>query len=75
MTCSIASFAGEIVLDLAGHFSHLWQYVGWDIILSSEGVPMVIEGNRATDVDIMQIHEPLLSDPRRRRFYEHHTVI
>ncbi len=65
----------ELVLDLADQFSHVWQYVGWDIILSSDGVPMVIEGNRASDVDIMQIHEPLLADPRRRRFYEYHGIV
>ena len=65
----------EMVLGIADRFSHLWQYVGWDVILSADGIPMVIEGNRASDVDIMQIHEPLLADPRRRRFYEHHGVV
>ena len=65
----------ELVLEIADRFSHLWQYVGWDVVLSADGVPMVIEGNRASAVDIMQIHEPLLADARRRRFYEHHGVV
>lgn len=49
-------------------------YVGWDIVVTDQGFK-VIEGNNFSGVHILQIHEPLLSNPRVRRFYEYHKVI
>jgi len=65
----------ELVLSVAKEFAEIWPYVGWDIALREDGVPVIVEGNRATDVDLLQIFEPLLADDRRRKFYEHHGII
>lgn len=65
----------EFVLRVASEHSHLWDYVGWDIALREDGTPVIIEGNRATDVGPLQIHEPLLANEDRRRFYEYHGII
>jgi hypothetical protein len=48
-------------------------YVGWDIVVTNDGFS-VLEGNSCTGVNILQLHRPLLSDPRVRRFYEHHRM-
>lgn len=65
----------EMVFSIASEFSDIWPYVGWDVTVDENGTPKIIEGNRATDVEIMQMFEPLLADERRHRFYEHHNVI
>jgi hypothetical protein len=49
-------------------------YVGWDVVVTDEGY-QVIEGNRRPDVNLLQVHRPLLADPRVRRFYERHGVL
>jgi glutathione synthase/RimK-type ligase-like ATP-grasp enzyme len=49
-------------------------YVGWDVAVTDNG-PCIIEGNGNPDIDLLQVHGGLLSDPRVRRFYEHHRVI
>ena len=49
-------------------------YVGWDIVVTDEGY-LIIEGNRRPDVNLLQVHRPLLADSRVRRFYERHGVI
>lgn len=65
----------EMIFSIASEFSDIWPYVGWDVTVDETGTPKIIEGNRATDVDIMQIFEPLLADEHRRRFYEYHGVV
>lgn len=65
----------HLALSASGELAEILPYIGWDIAVSSSSVPIIIEGNRASDVDIMQMHEPLLADDRRRRFYEYHGVI
>lgn len=65
----------ELVLAAATEFGEMWPYVGWDIALREDGQPVIIEGNRATDVDLLQVFEPLLADERRRKFYEHHDIV
>ncbi len=49
-------------------------YVGWDVAVIDDGF-CIIEGNGNPDIDLLQVHGGLLSDPRVRRFYEHHGVI
>lgn len=66
----------NIVLSIADEFSLFWKYVGWNVALTDHnGSIAIIEANSRTDVDLLQIHEPLLDDPRVRRFYEYHGVI
>jgi hypothetical protein len=38
--------------------------IGWDVIIDESGEPVVIEANTGTGLDILQIHRPLLTDPR-----------
>lgn len=44
-------------------------YIGWDIVVTAEGFK-VIEGNNCPGINLIQVHFPLLRDPRIRRFYE-----
>jgi hypothetical protein len=50
------------------------RYVGWDILIANEGF-YVLEGNADTDIDLLQVHTPLLSIPEARAFYQRHGVI
>jgi hypothetical protein len=67
------SEARSLVLRLMRHFNFL-QYVGWDIVITPDG-PRVIEGNHYSDVNLLQVHRPLLADERVARFYRAHRVI
>lgn len=57
------------LLRVAGSVPEL-RYVGWDLIVTDAGEFRIIEGNSNTDVDLLQAHRPLLTDPRVRSFYE-----
>lgn len=46
--------------------------VGWDIILDRDGVPVIIEANTGTGFDMLQIHRPMLDDPRVARIAARH---
>lgn len=63
----------ETILKIARKHDYL-KYVGWDVVVTKEGVK-VIEGNNYSDVNILQIHQPLLKDDRVRNFYKHHKII
>lgn len=65
----------EMIYSITSEFSDIWPYVGWDITVDEDGTPKIIEGNRTTDVDIMQVFKPLLADERCRRFYEYYDII
>ena len=43
-------------------------YIGWDVVVTETGF-RVIEGNANSDVDLLQVHKPLLVDPKIREFY------
>lgn len=51
------------------------RYVGWDILVNTDGVPVIIEGNSNTDVNLLQVHGGLLRNPAVRRFYEQCGII
>ena len=50
------------------------KYVGWDVVMTDNGLK-VIEGNNYSDVNILQIHQPLLKDERVKRFYRYYGII
>lgn len=61
------------VISIADKFSFL-DYVGWDVVVTTDGIK-IIEGNNYSDVNFLQIHQPLLSDERVKEFYRHHGII
>lgn len=50
------------------------KYVGWDVVVTSDGF-RILEGNNYSDVNLLQVHGPLLSDRRVRDFYIRHGVL
>lgn len=50
------------------------KYIGWDIVVTDEGY-MVIEGNNYSDVNLLQIHRPLLKDENVLNFFKHYKII
>lgn len=51
-----------------------WRYVAWDVVPTESGF-RILEGNNHTDINVFQVHRPLLQDPRVRRFFARHRVI
>jgi hypothetical protein len=49
-------------------------YVGWDVLAGHDQF-FLIEGNSHPDLNTQAVTGPLLSDPRVRRFFEHHGVV
>jgi len=56
------------ILHMAASVPFL-PYIGWDLIVTESGFK-VIEGNNCPDILLFQIHGPMLTDGRIRRFYE-----
>lgn len=62
------------LLEMAERCSFV-PYVGWDVIVTGEsGSFTVIEANSYPGLKSIQVHGPLLTDDRVRRFYESHGV-
>jgi len=61
-------------LIYAAESIHNLKYVGWDVVITSDGF-MVLEGNNYSDVNLVQVHRPLLKDDRTRQFYKHYKII
>jgi hypothetical protein len=58
----------EKVLGYAGRFAFI-RSIGWDIVLTDDGF-VILEGNSTPGMPVLQVHGPMLADPRVRRFYE-----
>lgn len=63
----------ESILNAASLYPYI-KYVGWDIVITNGGFS-VLEGNNFSDVNLLQVHRPLLRDNRVKRFYKHHRII
>jgi len=61
------------VLNLTDNLENI-QYIGWDVVVTNDGFK-IIEGNNFSDVNIIQIHQPLLNNKRVREFYEYHKIL
>lgn len=55
----------KVALDLTQQLNI--KYVGWDILVTDNSF-YFIEGNCNSDLDLIQVHEPLLIDSRVKRF-------
>ncbi len=63
------------ILEMAAYLAPMTPYVGWDILVTdSDGSVAVLEANSYPDVPL-QVHKPLLTDERVRRFYDSHDVL
>jgi hypothetical protein len=51
------------------------RMAGWDILVDSEGVPVILEANGNSDVNLLQVHGGLLAEPNIRQFYRKVGVI
>jgi hypothetical protein len=65
----------QLVLSVAAYLSFI-PYIGWDVLLTSDppGIK-IIEANDRAGLPILQIHTPLLKDPRIRSFFTRRGVI
>jgi len=65
----------QLVLSAAARLSFI-PYIGWDVLLTlnTPGIK-IIEANDRAGVEILQLHTPLLKDPRVRSFYARRGVI
>ena len=46
------------------------RIAGWDVLVASNDVPIIIEANGDSDISLLQVHGGLLADPKIRHFYE-----
>jgi hypothetical protein len=51
------------------------RMAGWDILVDGEGVPVILEANGNSDVNLLQVHGGLLAEPHIRQFYEAFGVL
>jgi hypothetical protein len=42
----------------------------WDVLVAPDGVPVIMQANGGTDIDVLQVHGGLLAEPRIRTFYQ-----
>lgn len=63
------------ILDISSKLPFL-PYIGWDVIATdSDAGFLILEGNKQTHVNFIQVHGPLLTDPRIRGFYEREGIL
>ena len=63
----------QLVLDASSRLKFM-EYVGWDIIISPTG-PVILEANINSGMNVLQVHGPLLADPRAKAYYAKRGVI
>lgn len=63
----------QLVLEAANRLSFM-EYIGWDIVVSPSG-PVILEANVNSGMNVLQVHGPLLRDPRVRRYFEKRGVV
>lgn len=50
------------------------EYIGWDVIISPTG-PVILEANINSGMNVLQVHGPLLKDPRVHAYFAKRGVI
>jgi len=61
------------LIEMCRAFPYL-NYLIWDLAVTAEGF-RILEGNNHPGLTLIQMHCPLLEDPRLRAFYAHHGVV
>jgi hypothetical protein len=61
------------ILKFAAQLPYL-PFIGWDVVMTSDGY-RIIETNPGSGFSLIQVHHPLLADPRVRRFFQAHGLI
>ncbi|HVN76550.1 MAG TPA: sugar-transfer associated ATP-grasp domain-containing protein [Thermoanaerobaculaceae bacterium] len=61
------------VLAFAARLPFL-PFIGWDLVVTPDGYK-VVEINAGSGFYVVQVHHPLLEDPRVRRFFEAHGLV
>ena len=61
------------LLSLAARLPFV-PYVGWDLMMVDGGGYSVIEGNKYSDVNLLQVHAPIMRSPAARAFYAQHGL-
>ena len=49
-------------------------YIGWDIVRTNDSY-VILEGNNRTNINLLQVHRPLLEKPEVRAFYASRGVL
>ncbi|MGO1523054.1 MAG: sugar-transfer associated ATP-grasp domain-containing protein [Nesterenkonia sp.] len=63
----------QLVMDASSRLRFM-EYVGWDIIISPTG-PVILEANINSGMNVLQVHGPLLADPRVKAYYAKRGVV
>lgn len=66
------NFVKEKILEIAESMPYI-PYVGWDLVITNESFK-IIEGNNFPGTNIIQLHKPLLSNEKIKKFYEVHGI-
>ncbi|EMR06577.1 hypothetical protein C772_01472 [Bhargavaea cecembensis DSE10] len=61
------------ILRAASSYPYI-KYVGWDVVLLDKGFA-ILEGNNVPDVNLLQVHTPLLKEPKVKKFYKQHNIL
>jgi len=61
------------ILRISSKFPYL-EYVGWDIVPFDDDI-LIIEANNCTDVNLLQVHRPLLRNEMITNFYKYYKII
>lgn len=63
----------ELVLEASSRLAFM-EYIGWDIIITESG-PVILEANINSGMNVLQVHGPLLADPRAAAYYKARGVV
>lgn len=63
----------ESMLKAATYFPFC-PLIGWDVVMTKSGFS-ILEANPMPGLDLIQIHAPLLKDPRSRQFFQHWGLV
>ncbi len=63
----------EMILNEAQKISMI-PYVGWDVVLSGDQI-LILEANTNSDVNLLQVHKPLLAINGVKDFFKYHKVL